>query len=58
MLAVTGRLVDGAVHTTEWRKGAHVEVPQTDVNALALSREGRTLEEEEVRALLNAERPM
>jgi uncharacterized protein YegJ (DUF2314 family) len=55
---VVGRLVDGAVHTTEWRKGAHVEVPESDVNALALSREGRTLEEDEVRALLNAERPM
>jgi hypothetical protein len=55
---VVGRLVDGAVHTTEWRKGAHVEVPESELNALALSREGRTLEEEEVRALLNAERPM
>jgi len=54
---VVGRLVDGAVHTTEWRKGAHVEVPEADVNALALAREGRTLEEDEVRALLNAERP-
>ncbi|HEX8824862.1 MAG TPA: DUF2314 domain-containing protein [Archangium sp.] len=54
---VVGRLVDGAVHTTEWRKGAHVEIPQADVNALALAREGRTLDEEEVRALLNAERP-
>ncbi|WP_257460198.1 DUF2314 domain-containing protein [Archangium lipolyticum] len=55
---VVGRLVDGAVHTTEWRKGAHVEVPEAEINALALSREGRTLDEEEVRALLNAERPM
>jgi uncharacterized protein YegJ (DUF2314 family) len=54
---VVGRLVEGAVHTTEWRKGAHVEVPEADVNALALSREGRTLDEEEVRTLLNAERP-
>jgi uncharacterized protein YegJ (DUF2314 family) len=54
---IVGRLVDGAVHTTEWRKGAHVEVPEADVNALALSREGRTLEDEEVRALLQAERP-
>jgi hypothetical protein len=35
-----------------------VEVPETDVNALALSREGRTLDEDEVRALLIAERPM
>ncbi|MBM7117034.1 DUF2314 domain-containing protein [Archangium primigenium] len=55
---IVGRLVDGAVHTTEWRKGAHVEVPEADVNALALSREGRTLEDDEVRALLVAERPI
>ena len=54
---IVGRLVDGAVHTTEWRKGAQVEVPEADINALALSREGRTLEDEEVRALLVAERP-
>jgi hypothetical protein len=55
---VVGKLVDGAVHTTEWRKGAHVEVDEEHVNALAISREGRTLDEEEMRALLNAERPM
>lgn len=55
---VVGRLVDGAVHTTEWRKGAQVEVPEGEVNALALAREGRSLEEEEIRALLEAERPM
>lgn len=56
--AVVGKLVDGAVHTTEWRKGAHVEVDETQVNALAIAREGRTLDEKEIRALLNAERPM
>ncbi|WP_225413478.1 DUF2314 domain-containing protein [Stigmatella hybrida] len=55
---LVGKLVDGAVHTTEWRKGAHVEVDAEQVNALAISREGRTLDEEEMRALLNAERPM
>ncbi len=55
---VVGKLVDGAVHTTEWRKGAHVEVDEEDLNALAMSREGRTLDEEEIRALLIAERPM
>ncbi len=55
---VVGRLVDGAVHTTEWRKGAHVEVDEEQINALAISREGRTLEEPEMRALLDAERPM
>jgi hypothetical protein len=55
---VVGKLVDGAVHTTEWRKGAHVEVDEEHINALAISREGRTLDEEEMHALLNAERPM
>jgi hypothetical protein len=55
---VVGRLVDGAVHTTEWRKGAHVEVDEREINALALSREGRMFDEEEMRALLVAERPM
>jgi hypothetical protein len=55
---VVGKLVDGAVHTTEWRKGAHVEVDEEHINALAISHEGRTLDEEEVRALLIAERPM
>ncbi|NVJ06339.1 DUF2314 domain-containing protein [Myxococcus sp. AM001] len=56
--SVVGKLVDGAVHTTEWRKGAHVEVAETQVNALAISREGRALDERELRELLNAERPM
>ncbi|MCY1014300.1 DUF2314 domain-containing protein [Pyxidicoccus sp. MSG2] len=56
--SVVGKLIDGAVHTTEWRKGAHVEVDETQVNALAITREGRTLDEREIRALLNAERPM
>jgi hypothetical protein len=55
---VVGRLVDGAVHTTEWRKGAHVEVEEEQINSLAIGREGRTLDEEEIRALLLAERPM
>lgn len=55
---VVGRLVDGAAHTTEWRKGAQVQVDARDLNALALTREGRMLDEEEMRALLVAERPM
>jgi hypothetical protein len=55
---VVGRLVDGAVHTTEWRKGAHVEVEEEQINSLAIGREGRTLDEEEIRLLLQAERPM
>jgi hypothetical protein len=54
---VTGKLVDGAAHTTEWRKGVHVEVDEEFINALALSREGQMLGDDEVRALLLAERP-
>ncbi len=55
---VIGKLVDGATHTTEWRKGAHVEIDQEQVNAIALGKEGRTLDPEEMMVLLNAERPM
>jgi hypothetical protein len=55
---VVGKLVDGAVHTTEWRKGAHVEVDEREINTLAITREGRMLDEDEMRALLVAERPM
>lgn len=56
--ALIGKLVDGGQHTTEWRKGAHVEVSEDQINALALGREGRTLEPEEMRELLVAEKPM
>ncbi len=55
--ALVGRLVDGGQATTEWRKGAHVEIEDAQVNAVALSREGRTLEPEEMERLLVAERP-
>jgi len=54
---VIGKLVDGAMHTTEWRKGAHVEIEEEDVEAIAVGRDGRTLEEEEMTSLLTAERP-
>lgn len=54
---LVGKLVDGATHTTEWRKGAHVEVQPEQVDAIAVGREGRTLEQEEMMNLLNAERP-
>lgn len=54
---IVGKLVDGATHTTEWRKGATVEVNETNVNAIAVGREGRALDDEELRALLIAERP-
>jgi hypothetical protein len=53
-----GKLVDGATHTTEWRKGGTVEVEEDHLNALALGREGKTLEDEEMHRLLLAERPM
>lgn len=52
-----GRLVDGGQTTTEWRKGAHVEIDESQINALAVTREGRTLEPEELEALFKAERP-
>lgn len=55
--SLLGRLVDGGQSSTEWRKGSHVEVDDGQVNALALSREGRSLEPEEMEALLQAERP-
>jgi hypothetical protein len=55
--ALVGRLVDGGQATTEWRKGAHVEIEDTQINAVALSREGRTLEPDEMERLLLAERP-
>jgi hypothetical protein len=54
---IVGKLVDGATHTTEWRKGATVEVTEANVNAIAVGREGRALDDEELRALLIAERP-
>jgi hypothetical protein len=54
---ILGKLVDGGAQTTEWRKGAHVEFSEDQVNALAVHREGRTLDEEEMQQLLLAERP-
>jgi hypothetical protein len=56
--ALIGKLVDGGETTTEWRKGAHVEIEESQINAIALSREGRTLDEDEMKSLLLAERPM
>ncbi len=56
--ALVGKLVDGGETTTEWRKGAHVEIEESQINAIALSREGRTLDEDEMKSLLLAERPM
>lgn len=52
-----GRLVDGGQLTTEWRKGSHVEVDDSQINALAVTREGRTLDPDEMERLLQLERP-
>ena len=52
-----GKLVDGGRQTTEWRKGAHAEIDETQVNAIAVSRDGRTMDPEELDKLLLAERP-
>jgi hypothetical protein len=55
---LVGKLVDGAVHTTEWRKGATVEVEEGHINAVAVGRDGRALDDEEMQGFLLAERPM
>jgi Uncharacterized protein conserved in bacteria (DUF2314) len=55
---ITGKLVDGAAHTTEWRKGASVEIDEDSINAVTMGHEGRPLGEEEMQAVLLAERPM
>lgn len=56
--ALVGKLVDGAVYTTEWRKGAAVEVEDAQINAVAVGRDGRALDDEEMQGFLLAERPM
>ena len=56
--SLTGKLVDGAAHTTEWRKGAPVELDETSINAVAMGRDGRPLDDEEMHGVLLAERPM
>ena len=54
---LVGKLVEGGTRTTEWRKGSHVEVDDSQVNALAVAREGRQLDPEEMEQLLQLERP-
>lgn len=54
---LVGKVVEGSSRTTEWRKGAHVEIPEDEINALSLQRGGQTLDEDDMRALLVAERP-
>ena len=56
--AVIGKLLDGGAHTTEWRKGAHVRIDETSINAIALGQEGRVIDDEELQQVLAAERPM
>jgi hypothetical protein len=55
---VIGKLVDGGQSTTEWRKGAHVEVEESQINAIGLAREGRQLDSDEMKTLLLAEKLM
>ncbi|MBK7858849.1 MAG: DUF2314 domain-containing protein [Archangiaceae bacterium] len=55
---VIGKLVDGGQSTTEWRKGAHVEVEAGQINAIGLAQKGRQLDPDEMKALLLAEKLM
>lgn len=55
--SLVGKLVDGGQTSTEWRKGSHVEVDDSQINALGLSREGKALDPQEIEQLLEAERP-
>lgn len=55
---LVGKLLDGSSHTTEWRKGAQVRVEESSINAIALGHEGRVMDLEELRGVLQAERPM
>lgn len=55
--SLIGKLVEGGTRTSEWRKGSHVEVDDAQINALAVAREGRQLEPDEMERLLQLERP-
>jgi hypothetical protein len=55
--SLVGKLMDGSSHTTEWRKGATVEVKEDEINAISLARDGRPVDEDEKEGLLLAERP-
>lgn len=54
---ILAKLVDGSSHTTEWRKGVQVEIDEDQVNAVAINREGRTLDNSELLAFLTPEKP-
>lgn len=55
--SLIGKLVDGGQTSTEWRKGSHVEVDDSQINAVSVQRDGNALDEDEVETLLRAERP-
>jgi hypothetical protein len=55
---VIGKLVDGGQSTTEWRKGAHVEVEESQINAIGVAHKGRQLDPDEMKTLLLAEKLM
>lgn len=55
---LVGKLADGSAQTTEWRKGVQVDVEEDVINAIAIARDGKPLEEEDMENLLVAERPM
>ncbi len=54
---VVGKLTEGCHATTEWRKGAQVEVNESQVDAIALHRDGRPLDAEAMENMLREERP-
>jgi hypothetical protein len=56
--SIVGKIVDGAAKTTEWRKGAQVEIDDEQINALGIAREGQPLDGDDIKSLLLAEKPM
>jgi hypothetical protein len=52
-----GKLVDGGQTTSEWRKGAHVEIDEAQINAIAVNRDGKMLDPDEMKRLLKFELP-
>ncbi len=56
-LHVVGKLVDGCHATTEWRKGAQVDVNEAQIDAIAVHRDGRPLDPTEMDSMLREERP-
>lgn len=50
---IVGRLVDGSHLTSEWRRGAHVEIEEAQVNAIGVSRDGDELDADELERLFS-----